>query len=672
MLDSAHMRWRPRLPIGVIAAVLLALIGVLAALQYRWLGQISDAERIERRATLAASAREFAQDFDRELARAYLLFQGEPPAAAQDDDHAARIAARFDHWQANARYPRLLEAIYVFAYSEDGKPTLRRFDTVSRQLVDAEWPAAMADWKSHLEPPVPERSGTDANVVVRRIPPAIWESVPALVVPSPIVHFTSLPSWTAARTIDITREGRRGELPTPPIEMRNPLGYSILVLDDDYLKNDLLPALAQRHFMQGTAAASGQDFRVAVVGRDRPAPLFQSSQGFAPAFDAPADASAELFQVRTQDFTQLVSEVRRFTAFATATPARGAAMGRFVASETRPLSIVIQQSGTGPGGTPGATTTTRVAGTAAAPLWRVMVSHRSGSLEAAVAAARRRNLVVSFSILGVLGASMGLLVLTTRRAQRLARQQMEFVATVSHELRTPLAVIRSAAENLADGVVHDEQRIKRYGEVMRTEGRRLTDMVEQILEFAGMQSGQRGLVLAPVALAPLVTDILTTTAPLIEQAGLEVEVDVPPGLPAIRGDEAALRRVFQNLVDNAIKYGKSGGWMRIAAKAQGRNVVVTIADRGIGIDAAEQTRIFEPFYRAADVVAAQVQGAGLGLSLVQRIVAAHGGRVTVSSTPRHGAEFTVHLPAADDAAAQPAAAGDSQTIAAEQASPRYS
>ena len=130
--------------------------------------------------------------------------------------------------------------------------------------------------------------------------------------------------------------------------------------------------------------------------------------------------------------------------------------------------------------------------------------------------------------------------------------------------------------------------------------------------------------------------------------------------------------MFQNLVDNAIKYGGSGGWMRISARQQGRDVLVTIADRGIGIDPAEQSRIFEPFYRAADVVAAQMQGAGLGLSLVQRIVAAHGGRVTVNSTPRQGAEFTVQLPASDDAAAEraPAAAGDA--LAPDQASPRYS
>ena len=112
------------------------------------------------------------------------------------------------------------------------------------------------------------------------------------------------------------------------------------------------------------------------------------------------------------------------------------------------------------------------------------------------------------------------------------------------------------------------------------------------------------------------------------------------------GDEPALRRVFQNLVSNAIKYGAGGGSILLRARATGTRVAVSVIDRGIGIAAAEQGRIFEPFYRAADVIAAQIQGAGLGLSLVQRIVDAHGGRVEVQSTPGQGSEFIVTLPAA--------------------------
>ena len=117
-------------------------------------------------------------------------------------------------------------------------------------------------------------------------------------------------------------------------------------------------------------------------------------------------------------------------------------------------------------------------------------------------------------------------MLSTRRAQELARQQMEFVAAVSHELRTPLAVIRSAGENLADGVVRDEEQIRKYGDLVRNEGRRLTEMVEQILEFAGIQSGQRGFALRPVAIAPMLHEIVDSSRALIDAARIQVEYDI--------------------------------------------------------------------------------------------------------------------------------------------------
>jgi signal transduction histidine kinase len=282
-----------------------------------------------------------------------------------------------------------------------------------------------------------------------------------------------------------------------------------------------------------------------------------------------------------------------------------------------------------------------------------------GSLEAAVGQVRQRNLLVSSGILAILGASIGFLVVTTRRAQDLARQQMEFVAAVSHELRTPLAVIRSAADNLADGVVHDDPQVRKYGALVGGEGRRLTEMVEQILELAGIHSGQRGFPLAPVAVLPLLREVVEASSTLIAEAGLSVEYDVPETLPPVLGDQQALRRMLLNLVGNAIKYGAKGGWIGLKARAAGREVSISVADRGIGIEAAEQPRIFEPFYRAPGVIAAQIQGAGLGLSLVQRIVEAHGGRIAVRSAPGAGSAFTVYLPAASgEPARRPSGARD--------------
>ena len=635
-------RFRP--PLFVVVLAMFVLIAVLAWLQYRWLGQISDAERDRLRAGLTTAASEFATDFDRELARAFLTFQLDgPDAVTSTESIEVRFGARYDRWQATSRYPRLLKDFYIVSQTPDGQMKLRRFDPVARQLLAAEWPAAMASWRERLTAESVEENKRGSTFFIRRLPAAIWESVPAIVVPAPMVFTTQ---------------------PEPRIDIASQISYAVVTIDLDYVTRDLLPSLTQRHFNQGEA---GPRYQVAIVRREEPGTIvFRSDPSYTPSPDANADATADLFQVRLQDFTTLAGEVRRLTAFAAARSNQQAAMPnspRITVTDSRPMSLVIQ-SGPGDGGPQGSlvdpanpsrtlkstiTATTRVATHSAPSHWKLVVTHPAGSLEAAVGSQRRRNLAVSSGVLGLLGVSMGLLLMSTRRAQRLARQQMEFVATVSHELRTPLAVIRSAAENLADGVLDAEQKIRRYGELMRTEGRRLTEMVEQILEFAGIQSGQRGFALRPVPVGPLVRDIVASSSALIASAGVEMELDLPDQLPPVLGDEPALRRVFQNLLDNAVKYGAAGGWVRVSARQSGSDVLVTVADRGIGIDPAEQTRIFDPFYRARDVVAAQMQGAGLGLSLVQRIVAAHHGRVTVKSTPANGSEFTVQLPIAIDA-----------------------
>jgi signal transduction histidine kinase len=137
---------------------------------------------------------------------------------------------------------------------------------------------------------------------------------------------------------------------------------------------------------------------------------------------------------------------------------------------------------------------------------------------------------------------------------------------------------------------------------------------------------------------------VAATAAATAPGRVDVDLAVAEHLPAVAGDEAALRRVFQNLAGNAVKYGADAGWIGITAVRGASTIDVSVSDRGIGIAAADQSRIFDPFYRAPDVVAAQIQGAGLGLSLVKRIVEAHGGRITLQSAPGQGSTFTVSLP----------------------------
>jgi signal transduction histidine kinase len=632
-----------RLPMFVIAAALLGLIALLATLQYRWLGQISDAERERMTATLNDRAKAFGEDVDRELTRAYLLFQIDQPAAGAP---AQELATRYERWQATARFPRLIKDVYLVDPARAGEPRpLQRYDPAAHALESASWPATLAPVKSQVvRAQSPEFSpqhlgaGT-ATFFYRALVPSAWPDVPALVISSPVVMVNRDTS---------THPGKLDAMfPSAP-------WHTVLLLDGDFMRRDMLPALARQHFRD-----DGVDYRLAVVPTSgRADSIFRSTDQFAPTADAPADARVDLFQVRAQDFSAVASEVSRFVTFSAAWRGPDGARTERIIRETMtasspkiasaPFSIVIQGSSRGGGS---AATGAIASATSQLPRWRLLVQHPSGSLESAVNSARRRNLAISSSVLGILGLSVALLFVSTRRANDLARQQLEFVATVSHELRTPLAVIRSAADNLADGVVHDELRVRQYGELVRREGVRLTDLVEQILEFAGLQSGPRSRARRPVEIDGVLREVASAAQEAAPEP-LTINLALADRLPAVVGDEAALRRVFQNLIGNAVKYGAGAGWVGVEAVVDVSRVVVTVRDRGIGIAPADQERIFDPFYRTADVVSAQIQGAGLGLSLVKRIVEAHGGRVTVESAPGKGSSFVVSLPIASGTAAE--------------------
>ncbi len=201
--------------------------------------------------------------------------------------------------------------------------------------------------------------------------------------------------------------------------------------------------------------------------------------------------------------------------------------------------------------------------------WILMAKHRAGSLEAAVSAVRWRNLMISSGVLMLLTLAIGLILVSARRAQALARQQMEFVAAVSHELRTPVSVIGAAAGNLADGVVGDPQRVRKYGETIQGEARRLAETVERVLQLAGIAAGRAAVTRVPVHPADLINDSIGACRVEIEAAGFTVEVAIAENLPSVVGDVTALKSALQNLISNAVKYGGSARWLRVSASLDG-------------------------------------------------------------------------------------------------------
>jgi len=399
------------------------------------------------------------------------------------------------------------------------------------------------------------------------------------------------------------------ERPAPPQGREAPERYQILELDTRYLRTTLLPELLGRSF----GAVGFEDYDVGVILHgDSEELLYQSRPGLTSShFDA-ADTRVAMFS------------------FPAVRPGEGGLPSE--RSRGRPIAP-------GPGGP------TAVCGESDA--WELVVRHRAGSVGQAVAGLRNRNLAMSGGVLVLLAISVVMMILSTRRAQRLAKAHMEFAAGVSHELRTPLAVIRSAADNLAEGAVTQPDQIKKYGALVRREGRRLSEMVDATLQFASSQARRISLELQSIPVAPVIESALGETELAIREADVVVQSDVESELPPVMADPLALQQCLQNFITNAIKYGGEERWIGIRAVA-GRGadhpfVLITVADRGPGIRSEEAQRIFDPFYQGETRNRAKARGVGLGLSLTKNIMEAMGGKVTVVTGLGKGSRFTLHV-----------------------------
>ena len=280
--------------------------------------------------------------------------------------------------------------------------------------------------------------------------------------------------------------------------------------------------------------------------------------------------------------------------------------------------------------------------------WQLVVRDPAGSVDVDVARWRRRNLAISFGLLGLLAGTTVLLFSVARRAERLAKLQMEFVAGVSHELCTPLAVINSAAENIVDGVVEGPAQVQEYGAMIREQGRRLERLVDEVLLFAAGRFGKSGYDLRPMEIAPLLEQTLAGSETMLRDAGFTFDKAIDPELPFVVADAEALSKCVENLVSNAMKYSGENRWIRLRASYSARGaspeVRISVEDKGMGISAADLPHLFEPFFRGQDAREGQIRGVGLGLYLVKRMMEAMGGGVSVSSKPSQGSTFTLHLP----------------------------
>ena len=279
------------------------------------------------------------------------------------------------------------------------------------------------------------------------------------------------------------------------------------------------------------------------------------------------------------------------------------------------------------------------------PLWEIAGGYSGTTVEEIARGQFRRNLLISLLALAALGMAAFATFTMASREARLARMKSGFISNVSHEMKTPLALISMYAETLERGRVSTPEKRQDYYRTILRESRKLARMVDNVLEFARLESGRARIKLERINMGELASEVVRQWDEHFKLRGFRLAVEIEPDLPLVDGDRTALSHALLNLLDNAVKYSTDEREIGIAVRRADGAVIVEITDKGIGIDPSERQRIFEQFYRAGDPMTQKVRGAGLGLALVRHIVNAHRGRVEVRSIPGRGSAFSVVLPA---------------------------
>jgi len=251
--------------------------------------------------------------------------------------------------------------------------------------------------------------------------------------------------------------------------------------------------------------------------------------------------------------------------------------------------------------------------------------------------------------LGTLLVAMWALGKVVKREVALAEMKANFVADVSHELKTPLALIRMFGETLQSGRVLSEEKRQEYYSIIARESTRLTDLIENILDFARIEAGRKDYVLEPTDVGGVVRETYEAYSEHLEHNGFEHHISIEPSLPEVNADRGAITQAVINLINNAIKYSREERYLAIDVtsdtRRDRRGVLISVHDRGIGIRPEDRARLFEGFFRSADGRVRERGGTGLGLALVKHIVDGHGGSLDVESRLVRGSTFRIFLPA---------------------------
>jgi len=230
--------------------------------------------------------------------------------------------------------------------------------------------------------------------------------------------------------------------------------------------------------------------------------------------------------------------------------------------------------------------------------------------------------------------------------RKLEKIRQDFVANVSHELRTPVSNIKGYAETLVEGALNDKENALEFLRIILSDSNRLSALIDDLLNLAKIESGKLNMEKGPYGLLFIVDQVMGTFKKQIERKSISVKTDIPNNISMVFIDETRIKQVFNNLIDNAIKYNRPNGKITISACELGSFIKVEIADTGIGIPNKELPRLFERFYRVDKARSRELGGTGLGLSIVKHIIEAHDGEVSVESTEDLGSTFSFTIPKA--------------------------
>jgi signal transduction histidine kinase len=639
---------------AVIMIALFVILGGLAALQYRWSKRLTEAIQARVDTSLKASLMDWHLNLLHQITEPCFAMQIDSEPDAKEDWN--KYYQRYEAWLKTAKFPGMFANLYLIRVSKEKGDKVYRFDTNKRRFFAAQWGSSFENLERELRrqsanPEVLERKTTDdprtkidnAPGAMPRDPLFGWQfeqSLPALV--HPLIHSDVLSDprdrkFKRKSFYEPQEEEDSEESDDHDADNIQPVSWIVIELDAKVLQQQVLPELAQHYF--GGSQSSNYDYAV-VAGRSGKV-LYASDPSLVLRPIDDADVELDVFGPPPTDDAPLAHDYA----------------GDFhVDGKTRPAPVEERRNLAGPMWLP---VMQDIPGSSH---WNLIVRHRVGSLDAQMGAMRQRDLTISLGGLLLLGLSTGILIIATRRVQRLAQLQMGFVSTVSHELRTPLSVICSAADNLSAGIITDSHKIVTYGQTIKAEGKHLVDLVERILLFASTKERNQRYRLELLDVNKILELLAANTSSLLNLSGIQLDVRVDSNTPQVLGDIAAISQCLQNLIINAVKYGGEAKWIGLGVRRidtpTSREIQFTVQDRGMGIAPSDLPHIFEPFYRSPVVAAAQIRGTGLGLPLARNIAEAMGGSLTVQSELGKGCTFTLHLPFAQDSPLRSAVEAD--------------